>query len=55
MVGIRNARRLLALTLIVVGGGLLLLSPSVQAGLISFALGVLLELVGVVMDRRDRP
>ena len=41
--------------LIVAGGALMLLSPSVGPGLIAFACGVLLELVGMVVERSKPP
>ena len=33
----------------------MLFSPSVQMGLMAFALGVALELAGLALERRDRP
>lgn len=51
----RQLRRTLAVALIVVGGALMLLSPSVQMGLIAFGLGLCLELVGYVLEHRDPP
>lgn len=55
MIRNRRARRALAGALIVLGAVLLLLAPSVQYGLIAFALGVVLELAGIVIDRRGPP
>lgn len=52
---LRRLRRAIAVVLIVSGGALMLLSPSVRTGLLAFALGVGLELLGHVLDRRDPP
>ncbi|MDO9313562.1 MAG: hypothetical protein Q7T97_03325 [Burkholderiaceae bacterium] len=49
----RHLRRAISVAMIVVGGALMLLSPSVRAGLLAFGLGVCLELLGHVLDRRD--
>jgi len=51
----RRLRRALAALLLVLGGLLMLFSPSVQVGLVAFALGVALELAGLALERRDRP
>ena len=51
----RGLRRVLAVLLLVVGAVLMLFSPSVQVGLMAFALGVALELAGLALERRDRP
>jgi Zn-dependent membrane protease YugP len=53
MIRNRRYRRALALLLIVVGALVMLLSTSVGAGLLVFGLGVLLELVGLALERRD--
>lgn len=55
MIRNRRARRTLAAALAVVGGVLLLLAPSVHYGLVAFGLGIVLELAGIVVERRDRP
>lgn len=55
MIRNRRLRRTLALGLIVVGGVLLLLAPSAHYGLIAFALGVVLELAGIAIERRGPP
>jgi len=34
---------------------MLLLSPSVGAGLLAFGAGIVLELVGLALERRDPP
>jgi drug/metabolite transporter (DMT)-like permease len=49
----RRARRVIAAALIVTGAVVMWLSPSVQPGLLAFALGVGLELVGLVLERRS--
>jgi hypothetical protein len=49
----QRTRRAIAVVLIVSGGALMLLSPSVTTGLIAFGLGLCLELVGHVLERRD--
>lgn len=49
----RRTRRAIAVVLIVSGGALMLLSPSVTTGLIAFGLGLGLELLGHVLERRD--
>jgi hypothetical protein len=41
-----------AVALMVAGCALMLLSPSVSAGLAAFGLGLLLELVGIAIDHR---
>jgi hypothetical protein len=45
-------RRLVAVVLMLAGGALMLLSTSVRTGLLVFGLGVLLELIGVALERR---
>lgn len=52
MIRNRRLRRAIAAVLIVLGGGLMLLAPSVGPGLLAFGCGVLLELVGLAMERR---
>jgi hypothetical protein len=51
----RPLRRTIALALMVAGGALMWLSPSVGTGLIAFGFGVLLELLGLVLERRNPP
>ncbi|MDH5538465.1 MAG: hypothetical protein OEY03_03575 [Rhizobacter sp.] len=51
----RRVRQGLAAVLVVAGAALMLLSPSVGPGLIAFACGIGLELVGRVLERRDPP
>lgn len=48
----RGLRRLATLLLLVGGASLMLLSISVRGGLVVFALGGVLELVGRVVERR---
>lgn len=49
-----RTRRALALALIVAGGALLYLTPEAWAGgVVVLALGVLLELAGIVLERRS--
>jgi len=43
-----------AVLLMAAGGVLMLLSTEVGAGLLVFGLGVLLEVVGMALERRDR-
>jgi len=51
----RRPRRVVAALLAVAGALLMLFSPSVEIGLIAFALGVALELAGLSLEHRDRP
>lgn len=53
MIRNRRIRRTLAAMLIVAGGLLLWLSPSVPLGVASFVLGVVLELIGLAIERRE--
>jgi len=53
MIRNRRARRIVALALIALGIVLLLLAPSAHYGLIAFALGVVLELAGIAIERRE--
>ena len=55
MIRNRMLRRGLAGVLIVAGGLLMLLSPSVSLGLVAFGLGVVLELAGLAIERRAPP
>lgn len=50
----RRLRRSVALVLLVLGGLLMLFSPSVRLGLLAFALGVVFELAGLALERNDR-
>lgn len=53
---IRNSRlrRVTAVVLLVAGVALMLLSAEVGAGLLTFGLGVALELIGLLLERRGR-
>ena len=47
-----RSRRTLSLFLIVLGGVLIYLAPEIWAGVVLLGLGVLLELAGVMLERR---
>ena len=47
-----RSRRVLAVVLIVLGGVLMYLAPEIWAGVALLVLGVLLELAGVMLERR---
>jgi len=49
----RRLRQAVAAVLVVIGGTLLLLAPSVGPGLLAFAIGVVIEVVGIALERRD--
>jgi hypothetical protein len=55
MIRRRRLRRSVALALVALGIVLLLLAPSVHYGLIAFALGVVLELAGIAIERQAPP
>jgi hypothetical protein len=55
MIRNRRLRRSAVAALVVAGALLLWLSPSVPWGLLPFALGVLLELAGLALERRRPP
>jgi uncharacterized membrane protein YccC len=48
----RRLRRTVAATLIVIGAVLLWLAPSSLPGVLAFVVGIVLELLGVVLERR---
>lgn len=48
----RRSRRALALFLVVLGGLLMYLVPEVWGGLAVFALGVVVELAGIALERK---
>ncbi len=52
MIRNRRTRRVIAGALVVLGGLLLLMAPSVHYGLIAFGMGVVLELAGIALERR---
>ncbi len=48
----RRSRRVVAALLIVLGGVLMYLAPEIWAGLAVLALGVVVELAGISLERR---
>ena len=48
----RHSRRALAIFLVVLGGLLMYLTPAIRAGLVVLAVGVLVELAGIALERR---
>lgn len=48
----KRARRVAAGILVVLGGVLLFLAPEMWAGLVLLALGVLIELAGIALERK---
>jgi len=48
----RRSRRVLARFLVVLGGLLMYLAPEVWGGLAVLALGVVVELVGIALERK---
>ena len=48
----RRSRRVLATILIVLGSVLMFLAPEIWAGLIVLALGVVIELAGIALERK---
>jgi CHASE2 domain-containing sensor protein len=48
------ARRVVALGLIVIGAVLILLAPPVWVGAIPLALSLLLEVIGITLERNDK-
>lgn len=48
----RRSRRVLAVFLVVLGGVLMYLAPEVWGGLAVLTLGVLIELVGIALERK---
>jgi len=48
----RRSRRVLALFLVLLGGLLMYLAPEVWGGLAVLALGVVVELVGIALERK---
>jgi hypothetical protein len=47
-----SSRRALAIFLVVLGGVLMVLAPEIWAGLVVLALGVVVELAGIALERR---
>jgi hypothetical protein len=48
-----RSRRVLAIFLVVLGGVLMILAPEIWAGLVVLALGVVVELAGIALERRN--
>jgi uncharacterized membrane protein HdeD (DUF308 family) len=48
----QRSRRVLAAILVVLGGVLMFLAPGIWAGLIVLALGVVIELAGIALERQ---
>ncbi|MDZ7594866.1 MAG: hypothetical protein U0932_09470 [Thiobacillus sp.] len=53
MLRYRRSRRALALFLVVLGGVMMFLAPEVWGGLAVLALGVVIELVGILVTSRQ--
>ena len=53
MIRNRRLRRAAVLGLVLAGAVLLLMAPSVEYGLVAFGLGVVLELAGIAIERRE--
>ena len=49
----KRLRRATGLMLVVAGGLLMWLAPEVGAGVIVLAAGILLEVIGITLERRD--
>lgn len=49
----RRSRRVLAIFLVVLGGLLMYLAPEIRIGLVVLAVGVLVELAGIALERRS--
>jgi drug/metabolite transporter (DMT)-like permease len=52
MLSRRRSRRVLAGLLVVLGGVLMFLAPEMWVGLVLLALGVVIELAGIALERR---
>ena len=48
----RRTRRVLALSLVILGGVLMFLAPPIWSGLVVLALGVVVELAGIALEQR---
>ena len=48
----QRSRRVLAIFLVVLGGVLMDLAPEMWAGLVVLALGVIIELAGIALERK---
>jgi hypothetical protein len=49
----QRSRRVLATVLVVVGGVLMALAPEMWIGLLLLALGVVIELAGIALERKS--
>lgn len=49
----QRSRRVLSIFLVVLGGVLMYLAPEILPGLVLLGLGVVVELVGIALERRD--
>jgi hypothetical protein len=49
----QRSRRVLAIVLVVVGGVLMALAPEMWIGLLLLALGVVIELAGIALERKS--
>ncbi|MGB9129451.1 MAG: hypothetical protein WCB97_07370 [Thiobacillus sp.] len=52
MLSKRRLRRVLAIFLVMLGGVLMAMAPEIWAGLAVLALGVLIELAGIALERK---
>lgn len=48
----QRSRRVLAIFLVLLGGVLMVLAPEIWAGLVVLALGVIIELTGITLERK---
>lgn len=48
----QRSRRVLAMILVVLGGVLMVLAPEIWAGLVVLALGVVIEVAGIALERK---
>ena len=48
----QRSRRVLALFLVALGGVLMFLAPEIWAGLVVLAMGVVIELAGIALERK---
>ncbi len=51
---VMHGRRVLAIVLVALGGILMFFAPEVWAGVVLLAAGILLEAVGITLERRER-
>jgi hypothetical protein len=50
----KQLRRLFGAVLVVAGGLLLWLAPNAHVGIVLFASGIVIELVGIGLERKDK-